>query len=105
MVPMSGKRSRTERRVQERAARKLVRDREKLFELSIGGSSERPIPVESAAVIEIRVEAMPCPQCEGQFRIREHVSEGSGLRRVDVTCRQCSAPRSLWFRLVSNEPN
>ena len=102
---MSGKRPRTERRAQERAARRLVRDRERLFELSTGGSKERPIEVESAAVIEIRVESLPCPQCEGQFRTREHVSAGSGLRRVDVTCRQCSAPRSLWFRLVSNEPN
>ncbi len=102
---MSGKRPRTERRILERAARKLVRDREQLAALSPGGSRERPIEVTSAAVIELRVESLPCVQCAGQYRIREHVAPASGIRRVDVTCRRCSAPRSLWFRIVSVEPN
>lgn len=99
------KRPRTSRREAERALKKLVQDREKLAALVPGGSRERPIEVPSSAVIELRTLAMPCPQCEGQFRIREHEAPASGLRRVDVTCRQCSAPRSLWFRLVSDEPN
>lgn len=102
---MSGKRPRTQRRIEARVAQKLVRDREKLFALLPGGSRERPIEVDSASVIEVRVEALPCPQCEGHYRLREHVSIASGLRRVDVTCRQCSASRSLWFRIVSSEPN
>lgn len=102
---MSGKRPRTERRILERAARKLVRDREQLAALSPGGSRERPIEVTSTAVIEIRVESLRCVQCEGPYRIREHEAPGPGIRRVDVTCRQCSVPRSLWFRLVSSEPN
>lgn len=102
---MAGKRPRTDRRIAERAARKLVRDREQLAALVPGGSRERPIEVTSTAVIEIRVLAMPCPQCDGQFRIREHEAPESGIRRVDVTCRQCAAPRSLWFRLVPDEPN
>lgn len=102
---MSTKRPRTQRRVDERNAKKLVRDRERLFALTTGGSRERPIEVDSTSVIEVRVESLPCPQCEGQYRIREHVAPASGIRRVDVTCRQCSAPRSLWFRLVSSEPN
>ena len=102
---MSGKRPRTQRRIDERAARKLVQDREKLFALLPGGARARPIEVDSAAVIEVRTHALPCPQCEGRYRIREHVSIASGLRRVDVTCRQCGAPRSLWFRIVSAEPN
>lgn len=99
------KKPRAARRLDERAARKLVRDREKLFELSPGGSAARPLEVESAAVIEGRVESLPCAQCGGPYRLRDHVSVGPGLRRVDVTCRQCSAPRALWFRIVSNEPN
>ena len=102
---MSGKRPRTERRVLERAARKLVREREQLAALSLGGSREHPIEVSSTAVIELRAEALPCVQCQGHYRIREHVAPESGIRRVDVTCRQCGVPRSLWFRLVSNEPN
>ena len=49
---------------------------------------------------------MPCVQCEAaQYRIREHVSVAAGLRRVDVICRNCGAPRSLWFRIVVDEPN
>lgn len=102
---MSKQRPRTARREQERAAKKLVRDREKLAALVPGGSRERPIEVGSSAVIEPRVESTPCPQCEGRLQIREHASEGAGLRRVDVICRTCGAPRSFWYRLVSDEPN
>ena len=96
---------RTARRAEERAARKLVRDREKLAALSLGGAKEHPIEVASAAVIEGRTESLPCPQCEGQYRIRDHRSAGPGLRCVDVTCRQCGAPRTLWFRIAIDEPN
>jgi hypothetical protein len=99
------KRPRTERRARERKARALVREREKLAALSMGGARERPIEAESAAVIEPRVRAMPCPQCEGAFRIHDHASEGGGVRRIEVTCQQCTVRRSLWFRIVEPEPN
>jgi hypothetical protein len=98
-------RKRTARREQARAARRLVRDREKLAALSPGGSREHPVPVPSAAVIEVRARAMSCPQCDGTYRIREHASVASGLRRVEVTCQLCGTPRVLWFRLISHEPN
>jgi hypothetical protein len=96
---------RTAKRAQERAARQLVRDREKLAGLVAGGSAERPIEVTSSAVIEGRVRAMPCPQCEGELRMRDHRSEGAGMRALDVSCQTCGAPRTLWFRIVSDEPN
>jgi predicted Zn finger-like uncharacterized protein len=96
---------RTERRARERAARQLVRDREKLAGLIAGGSAERPIEVSSSAVIETRVRSMPCPQCEGEFAIADHRSMGQGARAVDVKCRTCGVPRTLWFRIVSDEPN
>lgn len=100
------KRPRVSRRELERDLKKQVRDKERLFELEPGGSQERPMEVSSAAVIEVRVGAMPCVQCsEPQYRIREHVSVAAGLRRVDVICRNCGAPRSLWFRIVIDEPN
>lgn len=103
---MSGKRPRTARRELERDLKKLVRDKERLFRLEAGGSEERPLEVSSAAVIEVRALAMPCVQCDtAQYRIREHVSIAAGLRRVDVICRNCGAPRSLWFRIVQDEPN
>lgn len=102
---MSKKRpERTARRVAERDAKRLVRDREKLFALSPGGSRERPIAVESAAVIEVRAHATPCPQCESELRVREHRTDG-GLRVVTVGCSRCAAKHELWFKLVSNEPN
>lgn len=82
-----------------------ARDRERLASLTRGGSRERPIAVRSAAVIEPRVMSLACPQCRGEYRIHEHEMAAPGVRRVDVTCRQCSAPRSLWFRLVPHEPN
>jgi hypothetical protein len=82
-----------------------VLDRERLAALSPGGSRERPMPVASSSVVEVRTNALACPRCGGGYRIHEHVAPASGIRRVDVTCRHCSAPRSLWFRLVSYEPN
>ncbi|MBA3542208.1 MAG: hypothetical protein H0T79_21515 [Deltaproteobacteria bacterium] len=97
---------RTERRTRERAARQLVRDREKLAALSPGGGETHPIVVTSSAVIDVRINAMPCPQCEGQYRLVEHAAPGAGLRKVDVTCRLCGVSRVLWFRLAPvDEPN
>jgi hypothetical protein len=96
---------RTERRARERAARELVRDREKLAKLSPGGAPERPIDVESSAVIEGRVRSTPCAQCEGAYRVLDHRAEGSGLRAVAARCQRCGVPRTLWFRLVSREPS
>ena len=96
---------RTERRTRERAVRQLVRDKEKLARLVAGGSAERPIQVDSSAVIEIRVRSFACPLCEGRYRVDDHVAPSSGRREVIVTCQQCGIRRSLWFRLVTDEPN
>lgn len=102
---MAGKRPRTERRVAERAARKHVQDVERLWAMSPGGEAARPITVDSAAVIEVRVASMRCPQCEGEYALRAHDAAGSGVRVVSVVCRQCHAPRRIWFRLGSSSPN
>ena len=103
---MSKQRPRTQRRIDERTARDLVRTKEKLFKLETGGSRERPHVVSSAAVIEVRVEQLPCVQCEAaNYRINEHVSVEAGLRRLDIICRNCGAPRSMWFRIANDEPN
>ncbi len=96
---------RTERRARERDARQLVRDREKLAKLVTGGAREHPLEVTSAAVIESRAAAMPCAQCAGEYRVVDHRSLGAGLRAVDVACRRCGVPRTLWFRIVVDEPN
>lgn len=96
---------RTERRARERELRQLVRDREKLAALSPGGSAERPIVVPSSAVIEIRIHGMPCVQCEGEYKVVDHRSAGQGVRPVDVRCNRCGTPRTLWFKIVPDEPN
>lgn len=96
---------RTERRAAERAAKALVRDREKLARLSAGGAPDRPIEVTSSAVIEVRIHGMKCPQCDGDFRIVDHRSAGQGVRPVDVRCNICGAARTLWFRIVEDRPN
>lgn len=71
-----------------------------------GGSRDRPIKVTSASVVEVRTAALTCPHCGvGTYRIEEHVAPAAGVRRVDVTCRNCGEPRSLWFRLVAAELN
>jgi hypothetical protein len=86
--------------------RDLAANREWLARLSAGGSREHPIRVSSASVVEVRTAALHCPICAiGDYRIDEHVAPGAGLRRVDVHCRHCSTPRSLWFRLIEHEPN
>jgi hypothetical protein len=78
--------------------------RERLAQLERGSSPAWPIPVSSAAVVEVRTKRLHCPSCGGEYRLHEHVAV-KGLRRVDVACRQCSRPRALWFRLVETEPN
>jgi hypothetical protein len=99
------RRKRTEQRERARAMRKLVRDREKLAALSPGGSEQRPIHVTSAAVVEVRIRHLSCPQCDGEYRIIEHRAPASGLRSVDVTCQICGVSRTLWFRIGSVDAN
>jgi len=81
------------RRREQREARQLVRERERLASFSRGGSSAVPIHVTSPAVIEPRVVNMTCPLCAGFIRI------------VRVRCEQCSIRRDLWFKLVSHDAN
>lgn len=93
-------RDRTARRQRERAARGLVRDREKLDTLGPGGSAARPLPVETVAVIELRATRAPCPQCQGELQLLSHdavVVDERRLRVVRLRCRTCGAPRERWF--------
>lgn len=89
----------------ERDARRLVRDRERLFTMEPGGAEERPLEVVSPAVIDSRVGSMKCPQCAGSYVIDDHAAPTAGLRRIDVTCRLCHVRRALWFRLGTAAPN
>jgi hypothetical protein len=107
-VATKGKRPRTERRQRERELRKLVRDRQRLSELSPGGSPSHPVTIDSPAVVEVRAASERCPLCDGQLDVEEHAAVDVGgelLREARCRCRQCHAPRSLWFRLGSSAPN
>jgi mono/diheme cytochrome c family protein len=102
---MAGKRPRTQRRADARATRKLIHDRERLWSLGPGGSVERPITVVSTAVIDARVAAMRCPQCESEYALREHDATPTGERVVSVRCKLCHVARKIWFRLGAGGPN
>ena len=95
-------RARNVRRQLERSRAKLERERERLFLLSPGGSSERPISVEAAAIVEVRAAAVPCPLCQGPHELLEHaavVLHGERLREARLRCRRCGTRRSLFFQL------
>ena len=101
-------RPRAKRRESQRAGEKLKAARERLFQLEIGGSPERPLPVVSAAVVEAHAESVPCPRCEGKHEVVEHVAVTVSrvrLREARLRCRQCGTTRSLWFRISDVGPN
>lgn len=102
-LAMAGsKRPRTERRIQARDARKLVRAKQTLARLEQGGAPEHPFVVETPAVIETRARAHPCPLCGGELRQQVQRAEtvaGRRLRAVDAQCQTCGAPNTLWFRI------
>ncbi len=98
------KRARIERRVDERAAKKLVRDKQRLAGLSPGGSAERPIDVTSAAVIAVRARSIPCPLCAGSLQLDEETAEtfdGHRRRAAHMVCSRCGVKRVLWFTIGS----
>ena len=101
-------RPRTERRVRERAARELVRDRQKLAALLPGGSPERPIDVPSAAVIPLRARGTPCPLCDGELHIEHESAQSRGgrlLHATHVACARCGVGRVLWFHVAPERPS
>jgi hypothetical protein len=98
-------RPRTARRLADRAARRLVHDKQTLAALGPGGNQERPIEVVSSAVIEPRASSLPCPLCEGTLRVEEHQAPTAVLRQLKVRCVRCGVARDLWFRLQPILPN
>jgi hypothetical protein len=99
---------RTERRAGEHRARKLVREKQRLAALEVGGAPDRPIEVTSSPVIDVRARSLRCPLCDGAYRLDDHTAathEGRSLRIAHVTCQQCGVARQLWFRITSPLPN
>lgn len=100
--------ARTQRRALERVEKSLAKDRQRLFELEVGGSAARPLEVSSASVVETHALGVPCPLCGGAHELLEHVAlvhGGVRLRAAHLRCRQCGSRRTLFFRLVEAKPN
>ena len=98
-------RPRRQQREQQRALRKTVRQLERLAAELPGGSPEQPIDVASASVIETKARAIACIQCEAtemELRGDHAMSTARGVvREVTMVCRQCHAPRVVWFRVAT----
>jgi hypothetical protein len=102
------KRSRVERREQERASSKGVRAREKLAARAPGGAPAHALTVSSASVVEVRARSIPCVQCGGALDIEAHDAEahaGGLLRVVTAVCRLCHTRRRIWFRIEAPRTN
>lgn len=102
------KSARTARRAAARAQQKLTEQRARLARLEPGGAADRPLEVDSASVVEARVEAVPCIFCGGRVRTLEHRAETFGERRLRVAavrCVRCGADRTLYFRIGSPLPS
>src|ERR1700712_4512710 len=101
-------RGRTVRRAAERELRKGVRKVEALARELPGGKREAPIEVAGTGLVEIRARAVRCPQCGGELEVRGERAESTArgvLRQMQMICRLCHAPRSLWFRVAPSLPS
>ena len=96
-------RKRKSRRAQERFLAKARREAERLALLATGGSPDKPFVVETPAIVDLRAESLPCPLCQGALKLKDHTAveiDGTRLRVAAVSCKQCGAHRSLYFRLA-----
>jgi hypothetical protein len=66
------------------AQRQQVRDLDRLARLAPGGTPDRPITVDTSPLVDVKVEAMTCPLCEGSFRLVEHAAETIEGQRLRV---------------------
>jgi hypothetical protein len=99
---VSPPRPRRQRREQERALRKNVREVERLARQLPGATPESPLEIEAPGIAEIQARATPCPQCGGELELRGDRADSTPrgvLRELSLVCRLCHAPRHLWFRV------
>ena len=101
-------RPRRQQRERARELRKQVRRTEQLAGQLPGASSDKPIDVASASVVEQKARATSCIQCGGDLEVRgdRATSTARGVLRVmALVCRRCHAPRTLWFRIAPRPAN
>lgn len=76
--------------VEQRVAHALQRE---------GLTADNPLQVTSAAAIEPRAEAEPCPICDGPLHVQAHEVDDDGpvrLRRVELKCGDCGRPTTFY---------
>jgi hypothetical protein len=101
-------RARKAKREQARQIRKQVARVEREAGALPGGAADMPIEVGSAAVVEIKSRATPCLRCGGQLELRRDQAASTArgvLRELQLDCRSCHAPRTLWFRIAPSVAN
>ncbi len=101
-------RPRKQRREDDRAARKTVRQKQRMLTVLPGGAAAHPLEVSTAAVVEVHARAIACIHCDGQLSLREDRATSTPrgvLRELEMVCRLCHAPRHLWFRIAPSLPS
>jgi ribosomal protein S27AE len=71
--------------------------RERLATLEPGGTPDRPIEVVTAALVEPKARAIPCPVCSASVRVDDHTEraiQGVALRLAHIYCPRCGTPAS-----------
>lgn len=79
-----------------------MRELNRLAREQPGGAPDRPLVIDSPAVVDVRATAQPCPLCGGTLRLTAHTAEvidGVRLRVAAVACAACGSERSIYFRL------
>ena len=122
MSQRKGKSGRPRAEKRERL-RELRRATERIDRLSgdlPGGSPARAYTVQSSAVVDVRARAARCLHCDGDLEVRGESVPASGndnaddiprahgpgyLRGVNLACRRCHAPRTIWFRISPSLPS
>ncbi len=106
-IPLNWYLRRKARRLLEHHVASL-RDRDLNVRSQPGGSPDRPVIVETAAVILGRAARFRCGQCTGALRFTDHMPvliNAARRRRVDAQCSLCGARRSIWFEIVMPQGN
>ena len=96
------------RRQRERELRKSVRQIARAALAAPGGAPARPLNVASAAVIDGRARSLSCMQCGGELEPRGDRASSTArgvLREIEMACRRCHAPRTLWFLIAPSGAN
>jgi len=122
MAQRKGKapRPRSEKRERLRDLRRATLRIDRLSGDLPGGSPARAYEVTSASVVDVRARAARCLHCDGDLDAHGETVPASGndnadqaprphgpgyLRGVHLVCRQCHAPRTIWFRIAPSLPS